>query len=252
MKQVSSMSELFERLNDLKIVFRYGQKMIPIIQSLIDFMKDTVPLLEDINTSISDTTNKIPKAKDQINNVSSQTELATTEILDIVDSISDDVEKFDKYIKEIKNKEEEKKKTWEAIKNLIPHSSESEKYINHFESLDIFYSVLPSMEAIFNKIRDDVYKITLSLQVQDITSQQLAAVNHLIESVRLKLSSLIIHLDETDLTSIENVKLDIPVGSTFDPDAVYTKSTERQEAADLLINSINNKATQDEIDKLFS
>jgi len=108
------------------------------------------------------------------------------------------------------------------------------------------------MEAIFNKIRDDVYKITLSLQVQDITSQQLAAVNHLIESVRLKLSSLIIHLDETDLTSIENVKLDIPVGSTFDPDAVYTKSTERQEAADLLINSINNKATQDEIDKLFS
>jgi len=252
MKQVSSMSELFERLNDLKIVFRYGQKMIPIIQSLIDFMKDTVPLLEDINTSISDTTNKIPKAKDQINNVSSQTELATTEILDIIDSISNDVEKVNKYIKEIKDMEEEKKKTWEAVKNLIPYSSESEKYINHFESLDIFSSTLPSMEAIFSKIRDDVYNITLSLQVQDITSQQLAAVNHLIESVRLKLSSLIIHLDETDLTSIENVKLDIPVGSTFDPDAVYTKSTERQEAADLLINSINNKATQDEIDKLFS
>ena len=252
MKQISSMGELFERLNDLKIVFRYGQKMIPIIQSLIDFMKETVPLLEDINTSIADTTNKIPRAKDQINNVSSQTELATTEILDVVDSISLDVEKVDKYIHDIKSKEDEKKKLWEGIKKLIPSSHEADEQIKQYEALDVFSSTIPAIEEIFGKIRNDVYKITLSLQVQDITSQQLAAVNHLIESVRMKLSSLIVHLDETDLNAIDNVKLDIPVNSTFDPDAVYTKSTERQDAADELINSINNKATQDEIDKLFS
>ncbi len=252
MKQISSMSDLFERLNDLKIVFRYGQKLIPIIQSLIDFMKETVPLLEDINTSISDTTNKIPRAKDQINNVSSQTELATTEILDVVDSISLDVEKVDKYIHDIKSKEDEKNKSWEEIKKLIPSSSAADKLIKQYESLDVFSSTIPAIEEVFGKIRNDVYKITLSLQVQDITSQQLAAVNHLIESVRMRLSSLIVHLDETELNSVDNVKLDIPEKATFDPDAVYTKSTERQDVADELINSINAKATQDEIDKLFS
>lgn len=252
MKQVSNMSELFERLNDLKIVFRYGQKLIPIIQSLIDFMKETVPLLEDINTSISDSTNKIPKAKDQISNVTSQTELATTEILDIVDSISNDVEKVDKLIEDIKAKEEEKKKAWEVIKKLIPHSADAEESIHRLESLDAFASTVPYLEEVFGRIKNDVYRITLSLQVQDITSQQLAAVNHLIEAVRMKLSSLIIHLDETDISQVENVKLDIPESTTFDPDAVYTKSTERQDAADILINSMNNKTSQDEIDKLFS
>ncbi len=252
MKQISSMSELFERLNDLKVVFRYGQKLIPIIQSLIDFMKETVPLLEDINTSIADTTNKIPRAKDQINNVSSQTELATTEILDVVDSISLDVEKVDKYFHEIKAKEDEKKKLWEELKKLIPSSQAADEQIRQFESLDVFSSTLPAVEEVFENIRNDVYKITLSLQVQDITSQQLAAVNHLIESVRMKLSSLIVHLDETDLNAIESVKLEMPENATFDPDAVYTKSTERQDAANELINSMNAKATQDEIDKLFS
>ena len=252
MKQISTMGELFERLNDLKVVFRYGEKLIPIIQSLIDFMKETVPLLEDINCSIADTTNKIPRAKDQINNVSSQTELATTEILDVVDSISLDVEKVDKYIHDIKSKEDEKKKLWESLKNLIPSSPKADEQIKQFESLEVYSSTIPAVEEIFSKIRNDVYKITLSLQVQDITSQQLAAVNHLIESVRMKLSSLIVHLDETDLNAIENVKLDMPVNSTFNPDAVYTKSSERQDIADELINSISNKTTQDEIDKLFS
>ncbi len=252
MKQISSMGELFERLNDLKVVFRYGQKMIPIIQSLIDFMKETVPLLEDINTSIADTTNKIPKAKDQISNVTSQTELATTEILDVVDSISMDVEKVDKYILELKTREDDKEKAWEALKKFIPHSAEADEQVKRFESLDTFSGTIPSIEEIFGKIRNDVYKITLSLQVQDITSQQLAAVNHLIESVRMKLSSLIVHLDETDLDAIDNITFDIPENSTFNPDAVYTKSTERQDAADELISSMNNKTSQDEIDKLFS
>ena len=49
MKHVSNMTELFDRLNELKVVFRYSEKLIPIIQNLMDFMKDTVPLLEDIN-----------------------------------------------------------------------------------------------------------------------------------------------------------------------------------------------------------
>ncbi len=252
MKQVTTMTDLFERLNDLKVVFRYGQKLIPIIQSLIDFMKETVPLLEDINTSIADSTSKIPKAKDQISNVSSATELATTEILDIIDSISLDMDKIEKSVIDFQSKDEERKKIWNKLKEIVSNNSEALELMIQLELLNQYNPVVPEMLDTFKRIKNGVYSITLSLQVQDITSQQLAAVNHLIESVRTRLSSLIIHLDETEIKDLSEMKIDVPEGSTFDPDAIYTKSSEKQDVADILVNNINNKATQDEIDKLFS
>lgn len=252
MKQVTTMTDLFERLNDLKIVFRYGQKLIPIIQSLIDFMKETVPLLEDINTSIADSTSKIPKAKDQINNVSSATELATTEILDIIDTISLDMENIEKSVKDFQSKDEQRIIIWNKLKEIFLSNPEAVELVRQYEILNQYNPVFPEMIETFKKIKNGVYSITLSLQVQDITSQQLAAVNHLIESVRTRLSSLIMHLDETELKDINEVKIDVPEGSTFDPDAIYTKSSEKQDTADILISNINSKTTQDEIDKLFS
>ncbi len=252
MKQVSNMSDLFERLNDLKVVFRYGQKLIPIIQSIIDFMKETVPLLEDINTSIADSTNKIPKAKDQITNVTSATELATTEILDIADSISIDLDKIEKELKLLQENETKKKELWVKIKDLLKDNDGSGQLVEEYEQLDNSIAVMANFQKVFDKIKNDVYNITLSLQVQDITSQQLAAVNHLIESVRQRLSSLVMHLDETELSNMELVKIDSPDNSTFNPEAVYTKSQEKQDMADSLVNSNSSKASQDEIDKLFS
>ncbi len=252
MKQVNNMTELFDRLNDLKAVFRYGQKLIPIIQGIIDFMRDTVPLLEDINHSIADSTSKIPKAKDQISNVSSATELATTEILDLVDSISADVVYIENTFSELQEEEETKENLWAEIKKMLPENPEAAELITKFENSGQFISKSSELMEIFQKIRTDVYNITLSLQVQDITSQQLAAVNHLIESVQKRLASLIVHLDESDLRDFDSSKIYPKSGETFDADARYTKSTDRQEAVDIIINNSLNKASQDEIDKLFS
>ena len=252
MKHVSNMTELFERLNELKVVFRYSEKLIPIIQNLMDFMKETVPLLEDINSSLVESTSKIPKASDQINNISSATELATTEILDIVDSISIDMEKIEKSVKDIKSKEEEKVIIWQKIKSLLPSDASSAELIKQYEALGNFLPAIPGMMEIFQKVKNDVYNITLSLQVQDITSQQLAAVNHLIESVRTSLASLMTHLDDSEIKSFDNFYQDMPKIQTFDPNAEYTKSSDRQDMADVLINDMNSKTSQDEIDKLFS
>ena len=106
----TNMTQLFNKLNDLKAVFTYGQKIIPIIQNLVDFMKETIPLLETINNSIADSTSKIPKASHQINNVTHANEMATTEILDLVDVISNETSKIEERFKkedEIKNKSNE-------------------------------------------------------------------------------------------------------------------------------------------------
>lgn len=94
-----NMNQVFSKLSDLKYVFHFGEKLIPIIQSIIEFMRDVVPLLENINQSITDSTNDIPKASHQINNVTSATELATTEILDLVDSISGSLTNMERMLK---------------------------------------------------------------------------------------------------------------------------------------------------------
>lgn len=249
MSKPTNMSELFGRLNDLKSVFKYGQKLIPIIQSLLDFMSETVPLLENINASISESTTKIPKATNQINNVTSATELATTEILDIIDLISSDIIEIEKQLEEIFKVKEEKSKIIKKIRKMVK-DKEVIKLLNKYEKLDDITSQYNQISELTTKIKDNSYNITLSLQVQDITSQQLAAVNHLISSVQEKLASLILNLEETSINDIDSTTIVVPKGSHFDPNANYSKSDGRQDIVDSIVS--NHKTSQDEIDKLFS
>ncbi len=252
MKQVSNMSELFERLNDLKLVFRYGQKLIPVIQSIIDFMKETVPLLENINQSIADSTSKIPKATDQITNVTSATELATTEILDIVDAISNDASGIENNCKNLLTKEQKRKELMSELKKVIAGNNEAVLLLQKYEINNHVEQILSQIVTSMDKMKNDAYNITLSLQVQDITSQQLAAVNHLIESVQEKLASLIVDLKESDIKEFTAEEHAFPETSSFDPNARYNKSAQRQEVVDSIINEEKGKTSQDEIDKLFS
>jgi chemotaxis regulatin CheY-phosphate phosphatase CheZ len=247
------MLQLFEKLNDVKSLFQYGQKKIPVLQSLVDFMQETVPLLENINHSIADSSSKIPRATDQINNVTNATELATTEILDLVDVISNNLTSIENSLAEIAESEKKKTSVIEKLKNLLADNPEAQELLREYTESDISAGVIEKISQFFPKIKDDTYNITLSLQVQDITSQQLAAVNHLIESVQDRLASLIHDIDDTELKEMEIAgHFPAPAGATFDPNALYDKSAERQDRVDEIIHTENQKASQDEIDKLFS
>jgi chemotaxis regulatin CheY-phosphate phosphatase CheZ len=251
MKHTENITELCEQLNDLKSVFKYGQKLIPIVQNLLDFMKDTAPMLENINSSITDSTNKIPKATNQINNVTSATEVATTEILDIVDIISSDIVAVEKNLKEIASVEEQKNKVIKKIKSLkLPE--EVINLLDEYERFNYSLSAHQTISKLTEKVKNNAYNITLSLQVQDITSQQLAAVNHLIFSVQERLSSLISNIEVTNDTEFGKMEIEVPKDSHFDPNASYSRSDNRQDNVDLVLNDQMKKASQDEIDKLFS
>ncbi len=248
MNQSDQLAELFNRLSDLKSVFRYGQRLIPVIQSLLEFMRETVPLLENINASITESTKKIPKASNQLSNVTSATELATTEILDLVDIISNDIESVEKSLTEARD--EEKIRT-SVINNIIGQINDE----IIVEQLSIISSVTPNFDRVLDtisRIKNNSYNITLSLQVQDITSQQLAAVNHLILSVQDKLSGLINSLDKTNVDEITLPKFNMPDSDTFNENAVYSKDGYSQKLADELVSKKNIITSQEEIDKLFA
>lgn len=250
MMSSENMSQLFAKLNDLKKVFTYGEKLIPVIQSLGEFMKETVPLLENINRSIAESTSKIPKASNQIQNVTSATELATTEILDLVDVLNADLESIEKCVVDCLEKEKDKE---DFLNSLIPklNVSDSKIFVDEFLIKNRSSLNLNAVKDRIKKMKDDTNSITLSLQVQDITSQQLATVNHLIESVQDRLASLIDDFDNTKLNENEN-NLNLPEGASFDPNARYSKSLVPQQEVDSIFNKEMQTASQAEIDKLFN
>jgi hypothetical protein len=100
----------------------------------------------------------------------------------------------------------------------------------------------------------------ISLQVQDITAQQIASVNYLIESVQDKISTLLNQLDSDRLPEVSehtNFKT-----IAFDPNAVYTKAGSRQHLVDEATSDMSEPteeahkdvpdvASQDDIDALF-
>lgn len=255
MRELSTnMSSIFDKLNDLKNLFKFGEKIVPIIQSLIEFMKEIVPLLETINSSISDTANKMPQAANQISNVTNATELATTEILDIVDKITNIVVEVESRAKKALEDRERRAELYAKLRETVQGNGDALETIDELEAADAPTKDLEKTISQLGEVKDNTHQITLSLQVQDITAQQLAAANHLIQSVHERLATLIADIDHSEIKDdIRSLDIDVPEGVDFDPKASYNKDASRQGEVDRILNQQNeNKASQEEIDKLFS
>jgi hypothetical protein len=101
------------------------------------------------------------------------------------------------------------------------------------------------------EVRNETLSIAMSLQVQDITAQQIAGVIHLIESVRTQLTKVLAKLERTgntlaDAKDVVGQVSDEPTNHAFDLDAQFTHSPERQEIADGIVNAWDSAARQAE------
>ncbi|MEJ5350780.1 MAG: protein phosphatase CheZ [Melioribacteraceae bacterium] len=251
MENQLSMEQVFQKLGDLKQFFIFGQKIVPLFKKIIDFMTDIVPLLENVNNSIQDTTSKMPKAAHQINSVTNATEIATSEILDIVDSMSADMTKIKNELEDMKNGFFNQRVALDKLINEYPSLNGRLEEFKSALVIDELESKVVGLENVIQKIENDITNITISLQVQDITAQQLASVNHLIHSVQNRLSSLLFDFNKQDGFQIPHFEGEHDESKKpFNPNAKYDRNHEMQKIADELING-NNKTSQEEIDKLF-
>lgn len=251
--KTANLSSVFENLNNLKNAFKIGEKVVPIIQNLTEFMHEIVPLLESINHSISDSASQMPKAKNQINDVTSATELATTEILDLVDEISNRVMTIDTGLTELEEKQLKKESILKELGDVVSDNPKALELLNQLKEHNNVQEKITAVKEATAKINEDSYKITLSLQVQDITSQQLSAVNHLIENVNEKLQKLMSQIDSSELKKeFNNLQIEVPEDAHYDPNARYEHDDARQKKVDDIIEDQKKQASQDEIDKLFA
>jgi chemotaxis regulatin CheY-phosphate phosphatase CheZ len=77
----------------------------------------------------------------------------------------------------------------------------------------------------------------MALQVQDITSQQIASVLHMIETVRNQLLNTVAHPDGSSVS--DNQSAGSEATRAFDVNAQYRPAAERQSIADSIVQRWN-------------
>lgn len=277
-------SILLKKADELRSLFVLGQRVIPFLEEIFVFVSEIQPLLDDINVSIEENLKKMPNASKQLSKVTEATEMATTEIMDIVDGVVNKTtligENLEKIRKNQYNKIDEAIKLLNIVKKGIEEDSKIQEAlpelntaINHLkEEKEInTKEVFDNTNDIVQSISMDSSSIMMSLQVQDITSQQIAAVNNLLEKVQNKLGNILSRFNKTDIgelvdeskksaskqMNVSKMHRDI----AFDPDAVDSISMkhERQSKVDSYMEDAANNndeddfepKSQDDIDALF-
>ena len=244
--QNKDLNEILSKINEMRAVFVLGQRAIPFLEEIFVFLREISPLLNDINDSIRDSTSKMPRATSQLQSVSNANELATTEILDLIDDVLDQLGPLRAGYQEttatIDKAVDQHDRLDGMLQDLarekgfeLPDEMRSllQEHRNTVHSLEGGFE--PELEILDN-IRARVNRIMISLQVQDITAQQIASVNHLIESMRARMTSLISRLGRGPNALIDE-EWPIYARAAFDPNARYHTDGKHQEIVDSLMSS---------------
>ncbi len=259
------MERILERINELKALFIFGQRVIPFLEELFGFVQNIVPLMQEMNKSLRESSTKMPRAASQLNDVTRATELATNEILDILDDILfklGEVQSILNQSVDFYRKINRLERKLDRLLELNPENIATRGWIQKAKAIqDEKKTLLKAFRKTFtrslkqlNDVKENASNIMFSLQVQDITSQQIAAVNHLIESVRERIEQLLNRLETPVATAPENQPVSVqPL--PFDPQASYSPNDHRQQTADAIFSGSatleNPTFLQEEIDQLF-
>lgn len=274
-------SVLLKKAEELRALFILGQRVIPFLEEIFLFVNDIKPLLDEINTSIQENLKKMPNASKQLSKVTEATEMATTEIMDIVDGLFYKSDIISANLKILSEQNASSKanplKIIEILSKAINSDTDLQEVIPQIvEEIKLykrsndsqFNETITATNGIIESLKDDSNSIMMSLQVQDITSQQIAAVNHLLQTVQTKLALIMQKFQSADMdklvqhdeehnpnTNVTNLHRAI----AFDPDAVdsITKKDVRQGEVDALFQShfsgaTDEPASADDIDSLFA
>lgn len=180
------------------------------VESVVIALHKVIDLLDRIKGAIEESSSKIPKAAVQLNTVTQATEMATVEILNVLDTMSHKLATVE-----------------EAVGRMA------------YGSINGQAALVTTVQDTLAEVRQDTMNITMALQVQDITAQRIAAANHLIESVRVELMHELSYFEGSGLEGRPAIpELALPqtvTGHAFDKNASYLKSSEQQEHIDSVV-----------------
>lgn len=244
---------ILQKVEELKTVFTFGVKFLPFLEDLLVFVQEMAPMLNEMNQSIQESSSKMPKAVQQLDKVTSATEMATNEILDKVDSMLGRLEQvntnFNIFRERLSAEQTALTGIAGAIEELLALPGVREKLNRMFEDekarqkgieiktiVDDFLAgkigddLSQNVESLLQDIQTDAYDIMNALQVQDITTQQIEGAHSMLRSVQERLNELITKYSEAAPPAITRK------ARAHDSQAVYEMDGDRQKAVDEVLN----------------
>jgi chemotaxis regulatin CheY-phosphate phosphatase CheZ len=181
-------------------------------ESVITALQKVITLLDRIKNAIEDSSSKIPNVSVQLNTVTQATELATVEILDVLDQMGTKIHMVENGLEEFDGKG-------------IPERQ---------------LLMLTGIRQTLAELRENTSNITVALQVQDITAQKIGAANHLIESVRRELLNELNYFETAKKKTDEarrHVEEEKAGPKSFDVNALDMKTPEHQTKIDEVVTA---------------
>ena len=193
-----------------------SEKLEGTTENVITALQKVITLLDRIKNSIEESSSKIPNASIQLNTVTQATELATVEILDVLDLMGTKIHILENGMKE------------------FDQDGISEKQL----------LMLTGIKQTLAELKENTSNITVALQVQDITAQKIGAANHLIESVRKELLNELNFFETAKQKTNDarrKVEVEIDGSKAFDVNASYMKTAEHQSKIDEVVTAWQEK-----------
>ncbi len=244
------------RTEDLKEVFARADESLRTLDAMpqsqhffrdiLEFVRDIVPVIAELQTSIEQTSEKLPTASRQLDNVTAANEMASTQILDIVERM---INRIDAVQAWLRTRSQNVGGTVPAMNDVVariranhPGDPDSrhlatlwEQTVRTLAAEEPFATHIASLET----IKADCTSIMIALQVQDITAQQIAAVNKMMQSVDQGLTALLLHLRGEECGGTGEGYAHHHVDIVFDPTATYDTSKGRQQQADAIVTGLH-------------
>lgn len=225
-------------------------------RQMVDLVASVVPMLDTIRLSIEEGSGHIPRASQQLQNVTQATETATMEILNVLDSMTQKISDAENGLAAVKEvlatRQNIERQLTERLSTLGPEGTGG-KQLSSLAALWTQHQQIPgvsdrvgAVEESLAQSKADSINIAMALQVQDITSQQIAGVLDSIEVVRSRLQKALEAVGGTaQAVQQSGVVIDpAAVPKNYDTDARYTGSGARQESADAIVRSWNRDTTK--------
>ncbi len=188
------------------------------IVSLTETFNEIVKKFKSLHSSITESYNKVPKATKQLDKINEQTEVATNQMLDKVEAITEREQDISGGLGEIEKLAKEGKDD-EICELVVKLKSKSEINVA------------------------DAYIIMDALQFQDITAQQMDHAASMLEDIESKLNDIVEALNASSAFPEKGGAYEKKI-RIFDPHAdLFEKKTEQRE-----IDTMFDKVTKQKIE----
>lgn len=226
------------------------------LQRMVGLVASVVPMLDTIRQSIEESSGHIPRASQQLHNVTQATENATMEILNVLDAMTQKISEAENGLAAVKEvlgiRHKIERQLTERLKSA-GHPGPEGNELESFSALWRQHQQTPpvdervgAVERSLAQSKADSINIAMALQVQDITSQQIAGVLDSIEVVRSRLQKALEAVGGTS-NAVHQSGITVPAASMpthFDTDAQYTRAETRQQNADEIVNAWKRETTK--------